>query len=108
MVRRLNLRSPADAIGHQIKINGVTAPIVGVVKDFYNNSLHSEISSIAIFPSISTYSTCAVKIDPAHLHSNLAAIEKIWDQTFPDYLYSTNSSMTVSPNSTRPTSPCSG
>ena len=34
------------------------------------------------------YRTCAVKIDPTHVHADLAALEKIWNDTYPDYLYS--------------------
>ncbi len=88
MVKRLNLSSAAAALGQQVKINHVTGPIVGVVRDFFNRSLHSEITPIAIFPVRTNYSTCAVKIDPAHVHADLAAMEKIWNDTYPDYLYS--------------------
>jgi putative ABC transport system permease protein len=88
MVRRLNLRSPAEAIGKQMSIQKQPGTIVGVVRDFNNFSLHADILPICIFPSTANYSTCAVKINPAHIHADLAALEKIWSQTFPDYLYS--------------------
>jgi ABC-type antimicrobial peptide transport system permease subunit len=88
LVRKLNLRSPAAIIGRQLRINNRTGPVVGVVRDFYNQSLHSEINAVAIFPARKNFLTCAVKINPANLHGNLAAIEKIWNQGFPDYLYS--------------------
>jgi len=87
LVRRLKLQSPEAIIGRRMTINAVTGPVIGVVKDFYNNSLHEEISPIAIFARPTAYSTCAIKITPTHIRSDLAAIEKIWDQTFPDYLY---------------------
>ena len=88
LVKRLNLPSAAAAIGQQITISRITGPIVGVVKDFFNRSLHSEIAPVAIFPVRSNYVTCAVKIDPAHVHADLAAIQKIWNDSYPDYLYS--------------------
>lgn len=87
-VKRLNLASAATALGQQVKVGHYKGTVVGVVRDFNSRSLHSDISPIAIFPSYSEYYTCAVKIDPVHVHTDLAAFEKIWNDTYPDYLYS--------------------
>lgn len=87
MVHRLKLRTPEEVIGRPLKINGITGPVIGVVKDFNNNSLHQEVSPIAIFARPTNYSMCAIKITHSHIQSDLATIEKIWNQTFPDYLY---------------------
>jgi putative ABC transport system permease protein len=89
MVQRLNLHSPQEAIGKQLKIGSkISGPIIGVLKDFYNQSLHSEMNAVVILPSRANYFTCAVKLDPANVRAELAAIEKVWNNTFPDYLYS--------------------
>jgi putative ABC transport system permease protein len=88
MVRRLNLEAPAAILGQTIKINRRLATVVGVVRDFNNYSLHTEIAPIIIYPAKNEYGTCAVKLDPAHVHGDLAALEKIWNETFPQYLYS--------------------
>jgi putative ABC transport system permease protein len=88
MVKKLNLKSPADILGQQLKINKLVTTVVGVVRDFNNYSLHSDIAAIAIYPAVEQYATCAVKIDPAHVHDDLAALEKIWNDTYPEYLYS--------------------
>jgi putative ABC transport system permease protein len=87
-IKRLNLASAATALGQQVKVGHYKGTVVGVVRDFNSRSLHSDISPIAIFPSYSEYYTCAVKIDPVHIHDDLAAFEKIWNDTYPDYLYS--------------------
>jgi putative ABC transport system permease protein len=87
MVRKLGLRSPTDVLGKQISIARYSGSIVGVVKDFFNNSLHSDIAPLAIFADPNNFDRCAVRIDPAHVHDGLAAIEKIWNETFPEYLY---------------------
>ncbi|WPU91093.1 ABC transporter permease [Mucilaginibacter sabulilitoris] len=88
-VKKLNLK-PQDVIGKTISIDGksIKAPIVGVVKDFYNYSFHTEISPICIMPDYRGYSTCAVKINMLHAKSSLASLERIWNETFPEELYS--------------------
>ncbi len=86
MVKKLNLKSPADILGQQLKINKLVSNVVGVVRDFNNYSLRSDIAAIAIFPAVEQYANCAVKIDPAHVHDDLAALEKIWNDTYPRVL----------------------
>ncbi|MDB5159014.1 MAG: FtsX-like permease family protein [Mucilaginibacter sp.] len=88
-VKKLNLK-PNDVIGKILSIDGrhTTAPIVGVVKDFYNYSFHTEISPICISPNYHNYSNVALKINMHSANSSLASIEKIWNNTFPEELYS--------------------
>lgn len=88
-VKKLNLK-PQDVIGKMLSVNGrsTTAPIVGVVKDFYNYSFHTEISPICIMPDYRSYSTLAIKINMRNAQASLAAFEKIWNETFPEELYS--------------------
>lgn len=88
-VKKLNLK-PADVIGKRLSTNGGTqnAPIVGVVKDFYNYSFHTAISPICIMPGTDAYANCAVRLNTGNMSSTLAAFEKIWNQTYPEYMYS--------------------
>ena len=88
MVKRLNLASATAVLGKPLRINGVTGPVVGVVRDFNNSPLRSGIAPIAIFSDPKNYAGCAVKLNTSHIHSSLAAIEKIWNGAFPEYLYS--------------------
>jgi predicted permease len=86
-VKKLNLQSPDQVIGQMATINGSTYPIVGVIRDFHNYSFHDDISPVAIHPSKKNYLTCAVKINMQQLSAVLPAFEKIWSETFPDYLF---------------------
>ncbi|MEO5681404.1 MAG: ABC transporter permease [Chitinophagaceae bacterium] len=88
-VKKLNLKTAQEVIGKMLSINGgsQTAPIVGVVKDFYNYSFHNEISPICIMAGFNNYANCAVKINTANIKPALASFEKIWNETYPDYLY---------------------
>lgn len=89
VARKLGL-TPQQILGKTIAVNGngFTGPVVGVVKDFHNNSLHAEIEPIAIASQTGWFSAIAVKIDMRNAKTSLAAFEKIWNGTFPDELYS--------------------
>ncbi|NII28008.1 FtsX-like permease family protein [Pseudoflavitalea sp. X16] len=87
-VKKLNLLSPQDVIGKKIIVDeGFIAPVVGVVKDFHNYSLHNEITPVCIMPAVDRYANCAVKIKEGHTKTALTAFEKVWNETYPDHLY---------------------
>ncbi|MDJ1481831.1 ABC transporter permease [Cytophagaceae bacterium YF14B1] len=86
-IKRLNLKSPQEAIGKNLELWGKTAHIVGVVKDFHNLSFHEDIKPICIMSSATNYNNCAVKINVAQTKTLLPEIEKIWNATYPDFLY---------------------
>jgi putative ABC transport system permease protein len=80
--------SPQNILGKTITIDDAKAPIVGVVNDFHNYSLHSDIDAVCITSNYYRYQSCSMRIDPRHVRDVLAAAEKIWNNTYPDYLYS--------------------
>ena len=88
LVKKLGAKNPQDIINKNIKIGEKTAPVVGVVKDFYDQSFHNDKSAIIILPNYKSYYNCAVKISAKDAKASLASFEKIWNQTYPDYLYS--------------------
>lgn len=89
LVKKLGVKSPEEVIGKQLSVNGgtMTAPIVGVVKDFYNYSFRTDISPVCIMSDISRYQNYAVKVNTGNLQPTLAAIEKVWSETFPEFVY---------------------
>ncbi|HEX2847463.1 MAG TPA: ABC transporter permease [Chitinophagaceae bacterium] len=88
MVKKLNLQSPADAIGKKISVSNEAAmPIAGVVKDFHDQSFHEDIGAVCIWTNPADYDNYAVKINLAHLSQTLAALEKTWSQAYPDQVY---------------------
>ena len=87
-VRKLGLRNPQEIINKTIVVNDKKAPVVGVVKDFYNRSFRAGIDALCIFSDYQDYSNCAVKIDVKNAQPALAAFEKIWNETYPEYIYS--------------------
>lgn len=86
-VEKLGLKSPEEAVGKNLRVWGIDAPIVGVVKDFNNRSLEKEIQPVCIMSQFDQYYTCSAKIGLANVPATLKSIEKIWNEHFPDNFY---------------------
>ena len=90
LLKKLNVKNPEEAIGKIMKVWGASGPIVGVVKDFNNYSLHEAIAPIAIFARKSRYSNAAIKLDKREIGRAMKNIESTFNATFPDYVYQNN------------------
>lgn len=87
-VEKLSLPSPEDILGKNIRVNGEwSGPVVGVVKDFHDLSLHADISPIFITTTRDNYQSLALKINTQDSKTTLASIEKTWTELYPDLLY---------------------
>lgn len=88
-IRKLGLKSASDVLNKRLAINGgsTSGPIVGVVKDFYNYSFHNDIAPICIMSSSNNYRYAAIKINSRNLKPAMASFEKIWNETYPEYLF---------------------
>jgi putative ABC transport system permease protein len=91
-IHAIHLRNPSDVLGKHLQLNTGniqwTPTIVGVVKDFHNYSMHSRIDPIVIAPRPEMYRYCTARVNISNLRPVLAAYEKIWDETYPQYVYS--------------------
>lgn len=89
LLKKLNFTSPDQALGKVIKIGGrARAPIVGVTRDFNNLNLREAISPIAIFSSKKHFGMIAVKMETSGMSESMHEIERVWNSTFPDNVYS--------------------
>jgi ABC-type antimicrobial peptide transport system permease subunit len=89
MVRKLQLRSPEDALGKKISFQAgsISAPITGVVKDFHDLSFHSDINPVCITTYSENYGNYAVKINMKNIRTILPALEKKWSSINPGKIY---------------------
>ena len=86
LVKKLGLKSPEQAIGKDIQMGGNSwRKVVGVVKDFRQNSLREEIIPILIASSKSNYSYTALKLSAGNLNVVKDQVQQIWDKNFPEY-----------------------
>jgi ABC-type antimicrobial peptide transport system permease subunit len=90
LLRKLGVTNPKDAIGKQINFwNGQKiATIVGVIRDFNSFSLREPMAPVVMSTWKDVYQTINIKIKPAAEKAVLAFVEKLWNQSFPDYAYS--------------------
>lgn len=88
-LKKLGIKNPEDVLGKKINFwkGELIAPIVGVVKDFHSASLRKPISAVVLGPWKSVYELINIKVQPQGIKKTLAAIEKLWNQTFPQYIY---------------------
>jgi ABC-type antimicrobial peptide transport system permease subunit len=88
LVHKLNLSSPQEVIGKHLALeDGPSGTIVGVLKDFHNNSFKGNISPVCISPDHGWYNYCAVKLNMARAGSILPTFEKRWNDIYPEYNY---------------------
>ena len=85
--RKLGFQSPREIINKNISVDGVIAPIVGVVKDFHDKSFHLDINPVVLFPAWFYNEHCAVQMNMKNIKPTLAAIEKTWSSIYPQYVY---------------------
>ena len=89
MAKKLGFNNPDDIIGKKITIWGgtITAPIVGVVRDFNGNSLEKGKKPILLGSYQQVYRLLNIKIQSQQVKQTLAVIEKLWNDTYPDFTY---------------------
>ncbi len=90
MVRKLGFSSPADAIGEKLLYgrSRKEVPIVGVIPDFNFLPLSEEMNAYVVTTNRADYFEASIKIHPQNAQATLASIQNIWQQIYPDYLFS--------------------
>jgi ABC-type antimicrobial peptide transport system permease subunit len=90
LMNKLGIHNPKDIIGKYIKLwddNKKYARVTGVVKNFNIGSLRNPIPPVLMAPWKDVYQKLNIKIQPANAKQTLAAVEKLWNNTFPAGVY---------------------
>ncbi|AKD04859.1 ABC transporter permease [Pontibacter korlensis] len=88
MRRKLGIKTPAEAIGKTMRVGrDFKAPIVGVVEDFHQNSLHAPIDPTIMFTDPKSYLYLNAKIDMSQKQEAIAHLEKVWNMAYPDDVF---------------------
>jgi predicted permease len=86
-VKKLGVK-PGEAIGKMANINSVDGVIVGVMKDFHNFSFRSKIEPVCLTTRSDHYGRAVIKISGQNVPKTLASLEKLWNETNAEYIYS--------------------
>ncbi|HEY4286975.1 MAG TPA: ABC transporter permease [Puia sp.] len=89
LAKRLGFSDPHDALNKEINLwDGFAAgPVVGVVKDFHSASLRDSLAPVFMVNYKKGFASAGLKINGADLSATIKSIEKIWNTTYPDYVF---------------------
>lgn len=91
LVKKLGIKDPNNIIGKEIRSGRNNwKKIVGVVKDFNNNSLREDIKPMLLMERRNRYSVTGVKFKSTNIPETQAAVEAAWNEYFPDYAYTSS------------------
>lgn len=79
-VKALGLQNP---IGSRLLQGKSSFEVIGIVRDFNTNSIHSPIYPVAILPAIYDLSTLCVRVPPGNESAAIAGIRSAWNEVFP-------------------------
>lgn len=89
LLRKLGIGDAKEALGKELNFwdGGKVGPIVGVIRDFNSYSLREPMAPVVLSTWKDVYQTINIKIKPGAEKSVLPFVEKMWNQSFPDYVY---------------------
>lgn len=88
LVKNLGIDNPQDVLNKEINLWGsINGQIVGVVKDYNDRSFRRGIDPVLITTVKRGYNQAGIKLIAADVSSTMKAIEKIWNQTFPEFVF---------------------
>jgi putative ABC transport system permease protein len=88
LVKNLGIANPQDALNKEIKFSDeYKGNIVGVLKDFNTRSLRDGLAPMVITTMRINYNEASIKLVAKDVAPVMKSIEKIWNTTYPDFLY---------------------
>ena len=89
LVKKLGFRNPEEVLGKEMNFwdGALSAPIVGVIKDFHVYSLRDPLSPVALGSWKALYQNLNIKIRPENAKATLAFIQDLWNRSYPAYVY---------------------
>ncbi|MFI5185936.1 MAG: ABC transporter permease [Chitinophagales bacterium] len=89
LVKSLGLKNPEDVLNKDLNMwdGQVRGSIVGVVKNYNDRSFRADLAPVLITTIKRGYSEAGIKLSTADVSSTMKAIEKAWNQVFPDFVF---------------------
>jgi putative ABC transport system permease protein len=87
VLKNLGVKNPQDALNKEIEVWDKKGTIVGVLKNFYTRSFRDDLAPLVLASNKREYSEASIKLDSRELTASMKSIEKIWGDTYPDYVF---------------------
>ncbi|WP_422082893.1 FtsX-like permease family protein [Ulvibacterium sp.] len=89
LMKRLGVTDPNEILNKKASLAGgrIEGKIVGVVKDYHSSTFKDGMSSIIMVNRKSWFNLAGIKLATNNISNSIPAIEKIWDDTFPNYAF---------------------
>jgi ABC-type antimicrobial peptide transport system permease subunit len=89
LVKSLGIKNPEDILNKEISMweDKIKCPVVGVVKDFNDRSFRHDLAPLLITTNVTMYNQAGIKLATSNISSTLQSVKKIFEQTFPNFVY---------------------
>jgi len=91
LMRNLGYNNPSDIVGAELKLGGnVKIHVVGVINDYYGNSLKERVDNIAMDANADRYRQVSVRLDLAagqNMTEVLTKLEQTWKTIYPEHAF---------------------
>jgi ABC-type lipoprotein release transport system permease subunit len=88
VIPRMGLTDPEEAVGKRITVNDIKGDIIGVIGDFHEFSLHSEIQPKVFFNFWPTnFREAQILLDMNDVRGTINQIREVWEEFYPEYLF---------------------
>jgi putative ABC transport system permease protein len=88
LVETIGLASPEEIVGTELRMWGKRLPVAGVVKNFHTVSLTQAIEPVVILNRMRGFSNISIKLNPASMQETIPQIQKLWEQAYPEAIFS--------------------
>ncbi len=88
-VKSLGLKKPEDILNKEVSVwdDLIKCNVVGVVKDFNDQSFRHELAPMIISTDVAMYNQAAIKLSTTNMSATIQSVKKIFDQTLPDFVF---------------------
>ncbi len=89
LMKSLGIKNPEDILNKPMTTwhDQIKGTVVGVLKDFNDRSFRNDLAPLLITPDIAMYNQVGIKLATTNLSSTMQSVKKIFDQTFPDFVF---------------------
>lgn len=87
LMHAMGFENPVDVLNKAVSYWGIDGSVAGVIMDFHMSSLHNKIRPCVLSNTNPTYVQAAIKLKGGTVKDNLAAIQKSWEETFPEEIF---------------------